>query len=52
MGKDDYSGADIAFINNTLHQLEAKKVLKKYDRIKRTKNGKKEEVLTDRIEDF
>lgn len=52
MGKDDYSGADITFINNTLHQLESKKVLIKYDRIKRTKNGKKEEVLTDRIEDF
>jgi len=52
MGKDDYSGADIAFINNTLHQLESKKVLIKYDRIKKTKSGKKEEVLTDRIEDF
>jgi len=52
MGKDDYSGADITFINNTLHQLEAKKVLIKYDRIKKTKNGKKEETLTDRIEDF
>jgi len=25
MGKDDYSGADIAFINNTLHQLESKR---------------------------
>jgi len=37
MGKDDYSGADIAFINNTLHQLESKKVLIKYDRIKKTK---------------
>jgi len=35
MGKDDYSGADIAFINNTLHQLESKKVLIKYDRIKK-----------------
>jgi len=52
MGKDDYSGADITFINNTLHQLEAKKVLIKYDRIKKTTKGKKEEILTDRIEDF
>ncbi len=52
MGKDDYSGADIAFINTTLHQLESKKVLIKYDRIKKIKNGKNEETLTDRIEDF
>jgi hypothetical protein len=52
MGKDDYSGADITFINNVLHQLESKKVLIKYDRIKKTKKGKKEEILTDRIEDF
>ena len=52
MGKDDYSGADIIFINNILHQLESKKVLIKYDRIKKTKNGKKEEITTDRIEDF
>jgi len=52
MGKDKYSGADITFINNTLHQLESKKVLIKYDRIKRTTNGKKEEVLTERIERF
>ena len=52
MGKDEYSGADIDFINNTLYQLESKKVLIKYDRIKKTKTGKKEETLTDRIEDF
>lgn len=52
MGKDDYSGADITFINNTLHQLESKKVLIKYDRVKKTKTGKKEEIRTDRIEDF
>lgn len=52
MGKDEYSGADIAFINSTMHQLESKKVLIKYDRIKKTKKGKKEEILTDRIEDF
>ena len=52
MGKDDYSGADITFINTTLHQLESKKVLIKYDRIKKIKNGKNEETLTDRIEDF
>ena len=48
-GKDCYSGADILFINKTLHQVEAKKFLIKYDRIKKIKNGKK---LTDRIEEF
>jgi hypothetical protein len=52
MGKDDYSGADIGFISNTLHELESKKMLIKYDRIKKTRTGKKEETLTDRIEDF
>ncbi len=52
MGKDDYSGADIQYINTVLYQLESKKVLIKYDRIKKIKNGKKEEFLTDRIEDF
>ena len=52
MGKDDYSGADIQYINNVLHQLELKKFLVKYDRVKKVKNGKKLETLTDRIEDF
>lgn len=52
MGKSDYSGADIAFINQTLHQLEDKKVLIRYDRTKKTRVGDKEEILTDRIEDF
>jgi hypothetical protein len=52
MGKKDYSGADIVFINNTLQQLENKKVLIKYDRTKKVKIGDKEETRTDRIEDF
>jgi hypothetical protein len=52
MGKEDYSGADIQYINNVLQQLESKKVLIKYDRIKKIKNGKRIETLTDRIEDF
>lgn len=52
MGKDTYSGADVSFISQTLYQLEAKKVLIRYERKKRIKNGSKEEVLTDRIEDF
>jgi len=53
IGKDDYSGADITFINNTLHQLEAKKVLIKYDRIKKCKNeNNKLTTTTDRVEEF
>lgn len=52
MGKDNYSGADILFINKILHQVEAKKFLIKYDRIKKIKKGKKEAILTDRIEEF
>lgn len=35
-----------------MHQLESKKVLIKYDRIKKVKKGQKIETLTDRIEDF
>jgi hypothetical protein len=34
-----------------LYQLASKKVLIKYDKITKTKHGKKEETLTDRIED-
>lgn len=52
VGKKEYSGADIIFINNTLQQLESKKVLIKYDRTKKIKVGEKEETRTDRIEDF
>lgn len=52
MGKDDYTGQDILYINNILYHLESKKMLIKYDRVKKVKekNGFKE--LTDRIEDF
>jgi len=52
MGKEEYSGADIAYINNILYQLESKRMLIKYDRIKKVKNGNKTETLIDRIEDF
>jgi len=52
IGHNRYSSHDIQFINEVLHQLESKKVLIKYDRIKKVKKGKKTEILTDRIEDF
>jgi hypothetical protein len=48
MGSADYSGADVKYIVNTLHQLEQKKVLIKYDRVTKTKSVEK----TDRIEEF
>lgn len=49
---NSYSGADIKFIIDTLYQLESKKVLIKYDRVKKVKQGNKITELTDRIEDF
>ena len=52
MGSDDYSGADVKYIVNTLQHLESKKVLIKYDRVKKIKEGKQTKTLTDRIEDF
>ena len=52
IGHDEYSGHDIQFINNELLQLEGKRMLIKYDRIKKIKSKNKTEVLTDRIEDF
>ena len=52
MGSDEYSGSDVKFIISTLHQLEDKKVLIKYDRVKKVQDGKKTVTLTDRIEDF
>lgn len=52
IGHDEYSGHDIQFINNELLQLEGKRMLIKYDRIKKIKNKNKTETLTDRIEDF
>jgi len=52
IGSDDYSGADVKGIINTLHQLESKKVLIKYDRVKKVREGNKTTTLTDRIEDF
>ena len=48
LDSDDYSGADIKFINKTLFELSRKVFLIVYDR-KRTENGKK---VTDRIEDY
>lgn len=51
-GTDNYSGADVKFIIDTLHQLESKKMLIKYDRVKTIKEGNKTKTLTDRIEDF
>jgi len=41
MGKDDYSGADIAFINNTLHQLESKKGVNKIRQNKKKRKAVK-----------
>jgi hypothetical protein len=54
IGHHTYSGHDIAFINNILYQVESKKVLIKYDRVKKvsTGKGKESQILTDRIEDF
>jgi hypothetical protein len=52
MGTNEYSGADIKFIISTLYQLESKKMLIKYDRVKKVKEGGKVKTLTDRIEDF
>lgn len=52
LGHDDYSGHDINFINATLHQLESKRFLIKYDRVKKVTINKKQETRTDRLEDF
>lgn len=52
IGHDEYSGHDITYINSILQQIESKKVLIRYDRIKKVKNQNKTEILTDRIEDF
>lgn len=52
IGHDEYSGHDIHFINNELLQLEGRRMLIKYDRIKKVTKNKKTEILTDRIEDF
>jgi hypothetical protein len=52
IGHDEYSGHDIQFINNELLQLEGRRMLIKYDRIKKIIKNKKTEILTDRIEDF
>lgn len=49
VGHEDYSGHDIQYINGVLYKLESRKVLIKYDRVKKIKGGK---TLTDRIEDF
>lgn len=52
MGHDDYSGHDANYINSILHQLESRKFLIKYDRVKKVKKGSRFEEKTDRIEDF
>lgn len=52
IGHDRYSSHDMDFINATLRQIESKKVLIKYDRIKKVIKNKKTETLTDRIEYF
>lgn len=52
MGSSDYSGSDVKFIIETLHNLESKKFLFKYDRVKKVNDGGKPKILTDRIEDF
>lgn len=52
IGHEKYSSHDVEFINETLRQLESKKVLIKYDRIKKVIKNKKTETLTDRIEYF
>jgi hypothetical protein len=52
IGHEEYSGHDMKYIKGVMSQLETMKVLIKYDRVKRVFNGKKEETLTDRIEDF
>lgn len=51
-GTTKYSGSDIKFIISTLYQLESKKMLIKYDRVKKIREGNKVKTLTDRIEDF
>lgn len=53
VGHDDYSGHDIQYINGVLYKLEEKRVLIKYDRVKKIKTkSNKIETKTDRIEDF
>lgn len=47
---DDYTGAEITFINKTLLELANKKVLIKYDSKRKVIKNGKEEILTNRIE--
>lgn len=51
VGKDTYSGKDIANIKATLTKLCDKKFIIQYDRLRKVMQGKKEVTLTDRIED-
>jgi len=52
MGGEKCSGSDIKHIISTLKQLESKKFLINYDRVKKVREGNKTKTLTDRIEDF
>lgn len=52
LGKNTYSGADAKSIDSTLAELESKKFLIRYDRVRKVSNGKTTEIRTDRIEDF
>jgi len=52
VGHDKYSGHDINFIHGITRQLESKKVLIRYDRVKKVEINKTTEERTDRIEDF
>lgn len=48
LGKNDYSGSELAHVKDTLFATEKKKFLVVYDRKRKTEKGK---LLTDRIED-
>jgi len=50
-GKDDYAGQDIINVNNILKNLSEKKYVIIYDKQRLIKSGKKEEKVTDRIEE-
>lgn len=52
LDSDDYSGADIKYIKNLLHDTEQQKFLITYERKYEIINRGKKEKRTDRIEDF
>jgi hypothetical protein len=49
-GSKDYSGKEISEIKNVIDDLQEKRFLVKYDRVRKVKVGKKTEEQTDRIE--